>query len=694
MPPTVTASGASTGTEGYDSYNLTCSASDSASSIASWSVDWGDGSTPDSGTGTLPSTLSHVFGNGGGEDEITVSATNAAGATGTAIVDVTVANQAPVLQTAAIPAGTVNVGQTYTLPTVTFTDAGLLDWHTASIDWDDGNTDDAQVTEESLDGTTLVPGSLADSHVYAASGDYTGTITLSDSAGATDTKSFTVHVLASTVVLSGFAMDGSSLQVSYSVSGATSAPFTIGIYTSPDGTTADQLLSSYAVGGTDTSELTVGSHSVSIPPPSADVAGDYYLIAAADGAQTASGNPLIFAGGIFQGGGTVYVFGTDAADTVAIGTSSVVLNSGTPFTGTSVTGIHVRTEGGDDAVSVDTGVTPPLALYGGAGNDTITDGGSGGDLLDGGSGQNIFHGGYGWNSPEIVDDSDTAATGKTAYYQESGTGFSDGPTTGFNRTERVLAADSTGVAKWTFTDLDTTAYYDVYVTWSPEAGASASAAYAVYDGTTLLSSGLPAVNQQLAPADDQAAGCFWHHLGVYSTEAGTLEVQLGANSTAPVLADAVRLVKHTTTAGPSTNLVMDTTTLCRRCRWEPCGEVRIVGDNAAPFSIGIYQSPDGVQPTTLVGTIDVSDSADLTGSSGTGTQHTLIYDGGLTGLDGGQYYLAKLDAYNQTFETSKSDNVSALLTGVFQDGGDLYVLAAADSNGHTLTSPRTPRPAT
>ena len=286
-PPTVTASsnsGIYTVTEGSP-FALTMSASDAASSIASWSVDWGDGTTPDSGMGAPPSTLTHVYGDGGDDDTIAATATNAAGAVGESDVDVTVNDLQPSLQTASIPYGSVNVGQTYTLPTVTFTDPGFLNTHTATIDWGDGNTDDADVTEESLNGTTLVPGTIADSHVYAASGVYTGTITLSDNSGATDPNvlTFNVDVLAATVTLTDFATQGSSLQVTYSVSGAASSPFTIGMYTSPDGTTADQLLSSYNV--TDANELAVGSHTVTIPPPAADVSGDYYLIAVGAGTR-------------------------------------------------------------------------------------------------------------------------------------------------------------------------------------------------------------------------------------------------------------------------------------------------------------------------------------------------------------------------------------------------------------------------
>ena len=79
----------------------------------------------------------------------------------------------------------------------------------------------------------------------------------------------------------------------------------------------------------------------------------------------------------------------------------------------------------------------------------------------------------------------------------------------------------------------------------------------------------------------------------------------------------------------------------------------------------------------------MSDPADLTGG---GTEHTLTYDGSLNGFNGSQpYYVANFDAYDQVSETTKADNVSAPLSGVFQTSdGSLYVLAGQTS-GNTLS---------
>ncbi len=103
-------------------------------------------------------------------------------------------------------------------------------------------------------------------------------------------------------------------------------------------------------------------------------------------------------------------------------------------------------------------------------------------------------------------------------------------------------------------------------------------------------------------------------------------------------------------------------------------------------SIGIYQSSDGLHTDDLAGTIDVSGENDLAGqydlSAGT---HTLEYSGDLNGLDGGRYYIAKLDCYNEVVETTKRDNIAAAVSGTFEtSGGSVYVLSGAtDSSGHT-----------
>jgi len=85
---------------------------------------------------------------------------------------VEVANAAPVLTgltSSAAALGAVRQGETVTL-TGSFTDAGVLDTHTAVIDWGDGTTSNAVISG----------GSLVGSHVYAQGGLYNVTVKVSD----------------------------------------------------------------------------------------------------------------------------------------------------------------------------------------------------------------------------------------------------------------------------------------------------------------------------------------------------------------------------------------------------------------------------------------------------------------------------------------------------------------------------------
>jgi hypothetical protein len=188
--------------------------------------------------------------------------------------------------------------------------------------------------------------------------------------------------------------------------------------------------------------------------------------------------------------------------------TSVVFDDATAFPITSaITGIHVRGEAGNDVFDAAPDVALPLWLYGGDGNSTLT-GGEGNNVIVGGSGTNVIHDGNGQSSPQVVDSSDTqtAFSGLTNYYHESGTWSNDStPGTAYNGGQRLHYANggTSDYAKWTFANLDPTAYYDVYVTWSPEADASTTADYSVNDGGGAMDpigqSGVAPVNQTEGP---------------------------------------------------------------------------------------------------------------------------------------------------------------------------------------------------
>ncbi len=110
---------------------------------------------------------------------------------------VTVNNVAPVLA----PVGDPTIHRAHSLDlqdlSVTYTDAGMLDVHSATVDWGDGSgPGPVAVVEPS--GTNA--GEVCGMHSYVAGGVYTVTITVEDDDGAQDSATFHVNVLDAEVL--------------------------------------------------------------------------------------------------------------------------------------------------------------------------------------------------------------------------------------------------------------------------------------------------------------------------------------------------------------------------------------------------------------------------------------------------------------------------------------------------------------
>src|SRR5438067_2252525 len=131
--------------------------------------DFGDGSAPETGP-----TPSHTYvDNGNYTVTLTVSdgsLTNAA--TTTAVIT----NLLPAVGPISAPVDPVEVGTPVTA-SASFTDPGLLDTHTASIDWGDGTSSTGLVS--GVDGS----GSASGSHAYTVAGVYLVTLTVTDKHG-------------------------------------------------------------------------------------------------------------------------------------------------------------------------------------------------------------------------------------------------------------------------------------------------------------------------------------------------------------------------------------------------------------------------------------------------------------------------------------------------------------------------------
>ncbi|MGA2068130.1 MAG: hypothetical protein ABSG86_24375, partial [Thermoguttaceae bacterium] len=511
-------SGSFTGPEAQGSYTVT--------------VDWGDGTsdspdvtatnTPGAYTFTIPA---HDYA-ANGSYPATVTVADASGGTCWQYVTMNYTDVLPSGVTGLqFSPTTINQGDETTL-SGSFTDPGADKVCTVTINWGDGTTEDPDTTILTLD-----PGATSfqsDPHTYSTPGPddgaYTVTATVSDGQGSNPstgkaTADFTV--LDAGISLTDFSTDGRLLRVAYTITNPVeecAAPFAINVYSSPDGTTPDQLLASATVA--DPSQLTAGAHAVWFAPPAQDVSGNYQLIALAEGQgpdQNPLDSPVEFDPGIFQGGdGTVYVFGGQGNASVDIQSGQIVAtfdgNAAETYPLPSgVTGIDLRLQSGTNTVTAESGVIVPLSIYGGSGSDTITDAGSGADLLvagdggtanlpvtithtgsgsatiDAGAGYTTIKGGCGsggdtinfgtgttklyegngWNTPEIVDDSELTAgvSGRTDTYTDGSNWSTDATYGGFNQSERVHAAasNSTDKATWTFADLTANDYYDVYV---------------------------------------------------------------------------------------------------------------------------------------------------------------------------------------------------------------------------------------
>ncbi|WP_425365349.1 PKD domain-containing protein [Gloeothece verrucosa] len=170
LAPTLTnVNGQTTLNEG-SSANFSATATDPGNDALTYTWDFGDNSDP-----VNAASVNHIWANNG-EYTVSLTVTDAEGASTSQTLLVTVNNVAPV-----VSAGldqTVSEGQAITL-NGSFTDPGILDTHT--IIWDFG------------DGTTL-SNQLNPTHVYANSGVYVATLQVTDSDGGTDSDTVTITV--------------------------------------------------------------------------------------------------------------------------------------------------------------------------------------------------------------------------------------------------------------------------------------------------------------------------------------------------------------------------------------------------------------------------------------------------------------------------------------------------------------------
>ncbi len=172
QPPTI----------GIDQPSVTVNEGQTASNTGTYSDPDGDpltltasiGTVVDNGSGTWSWSVQTTD---GPEEGRTVTITADDGDETTSVpFDLTVQNVAPSVGPITAPIDPVEVNTPFAA-SAPFTDPGVLDTHTASWDWGDGNSSPGSVTE--VDGS----GTATGSHTYATPGVYTIAVTVTDKDG-------------------------------------------------------------------------------------------------------------------------------------------------------------------------------------------------------------------------------------------------------------------------------------------------------------------------------------------------------------------------------------------------------------------------------------------------------------------------------------------------------------------------------
>jgi len=299
-----------------------------AGDVLTLSVDWADGSAP-TVVALAPGAsfdLSHAYlddraGAAADTYAVLVNLTDGDGGATTASPAVAVNNAVPVVGAVSGPsAGTPGQALGYA---ASFTDAGTLDTHTATVDWgDDSGPAPAALTEPGGGN----PGGVSASHAYATPGVYTVTFTVRDDDGGECSSSAAVSVVAVSV-------QAVELRDDPTYSGKRSL---------------------YVLG-------TAGNDTVQVSPSSQPGAVEVVLNGVNYGAFAPTGRIIVYAGAgddSFQAAGAVsfctWVYGEDGNDSLNLGNGGGIASGGAgndQINGGSGRDILLGGEGADRIVS-------------------------------------------------------------------------------------------------------------------------------------------------------------------------------------------------------------------------------------------------------------------------------------------------------------------------------------------------------
>jgi Ca2+-binding RTX toxin-like protein len=205
-----------------------------------------------------------------------------------------------------------------------------------------------------------------------------------------------------------------AVTLTYAITGASVAPFEIGLYRSTDALAGgDTYLGSVTIASA--ADLAVGTHvktytigggagQVALPGFGApEMDADYFILALADRTRVVAeddadpfneDNTVPLTGVYHPAGGDVFVHGTAGGDTITVspnGASSLDVNVNGPtytYALADLANLRIRGHAGDDSIS-GTSISKVLLAWAGAGTDTVS-GGTGSDTLDGGPGADLW----------------------------------------------------------------------------------------------------------------------------------------------------------------------------------------------------------------------------------------------------------------------------------------------------------------
>ena len=166
------------------------------SSPAVESYAWGIVSTDPPGpfvlhdAGTATPTLDATGADGPATVVVELVVADSAGGVASTTTDVEVLNVGPIIDSIG-PDRVIAEGEMVALAPVLFSDPGIPDTHTATIDWGDGSPlDTGKVTQD----LALGGGEIAGSHAYGDDGTYIVTVTVTDDDGGSGSGVFSVEV--------------------------------------------------------------------------------------------------------------------------------------------------------------------------------------------------------------------------------------------------------------------------------------------------------------------------------------------------------------------------------------------------------------------------------------------------------------------------------------------------------------------